>query len=31
MADAHPDRGGSAEQFIEAHRRYQTALRADAA
>lgn len=31
MADAHPDRGGSAEQFIEARRRYQTALRADAA
>jgi hypothetical protein len=31
MADAHPDRGGSADQFIEAHRRYQTALRADAA
>ena len=22
MADAHPDRGGTAEQFIEAHRRY---------
>jgi hypothetical protein len=31
MADAHPDRGGSAEQFIEARRRYETALRADAA
>ena len=31
MADAHPDRGGSAEQFIEAHRRYETALRANAA
>ena len=28
MADAHPDRGGTAEQFIEARRRYQTALRA---
>jgi hypothetical protein len=27
MADAHPDRGGTAEQFIQAHRRYQTALR----
>ena len=27
MADAHPDRGGTAEQFIEARRRYQTALR----
>ena len=27
MASAHPDRGGTAEQFIEAHRRYQTALR----
>ncbi len=27
MANAHPDRGGTAEQFIEAHRRYQTALR----
>jgi hypothetical protein len=26
MADAHPDRGGTAEQFIQAHRRYQTAL-----
>ena len=26
MADAHPDRGGTAEQFIEARRRYQTAL-----
>ncbi len=31
MADAHPDRGGSAEQFIEARRRYETALRVDAA
>ncbi len=28
MADAHPDRGGTAEQFIEARRRYETALRA---
>jgi len=28
MIDAHPDRGGSAEQFIQAHRRYQLALRA---
>ena len=27
MADAHPDRGGTAEQFIDARRRYQTALR----
>jgi len=27
MADAHPDRGGTAEQFIEARRRYETALR----
>jgi hypothetical protein len=27
MANAHPDRGGTAEQFIQAHRRYQTALR----
>jgi len=27
MAGAHPDRGGTAEQFIEARRRYQTALR----
>jgi len=26
MADAHPDRGGTAEQFIEARGRYQTAL-----
>jgi hypothetical protein len=26
MADAHPDRGGTAEQFIEAHRRYEMAL-----
>jgi hypothetical protein len=31
MADAHPDRGGSAEQFIEARRRYELALRAAAA
>ena len=31
MADAHPDRGGSADQFIEARRRYQNALQADAA
>ena len=28
MAAAHPDRGGTAEQFIQARRRYQTALRA---
>jgi hypothetical protein len=27
MADAHPDRGGAAEQFMEARRRYETALR----
>jgi hypothetical protein len=27
MADAHPDRGGTAEQFIEARRRYETARR----
>ena len=27
MADAHPDRGGTAEQFIRARRRYQTAVR----
>jgi hypothetical protein len=27
MADAHPDRGGTAEQFIQAHRRYRAALR----
>jgi hypothetical protein len=27
MADAHPDRGGTVEQFIQARRRYQTALR----
>ncbi len=27
MADAHPDRGGTAEQFIQARRRYQMALR----
>jgi hypothetical protein len=27
MANAHPDRGGTAEQFIEARHRYQTALR----
>ena len=26
MLDAHPDRGGTAEQFIQARRRYQTAL-----
>ncbi len=26
MADAHPDRDGTAEQFIQARRRYQTAL-----
>ncbi len=26
MADAHPDRGGTAEQFIQARSRYQTAL-----
>jgi hypothetical protein len=26
MADAHPDRGGTVEQFIQARRRYQTAL-----
>jgi hypothetical protein len=26
MADAHPDRGGTSEQFIQARRRYQTAL-----
>jgi len=26
MADAHPDRGGTAEWFIEARRRYETAL-----
>jgi hypothetical protein len=30
MADAHPDRGGTAERFIEARRRYETALRATA-
>jgi hypothetical protein len=28
MADAHPDRGGTAGQFIQARRRYQTALQA---
>jgi hypothetical protein len=28
MADAHPDRGGTGEQFIQARRRYQMALRA---
>lgn len=28
MIDAHPDRGGTAEEFIEARRRYETALRA---
>jgi hypothetical protein len=27
MADTHPDRGGTAEQFIQARRRYETALR----
>ena len=27
MADAHPDRGGTTGQFIQARRRYQTALR----
>ena len=27
MADAHPDRGGTAERFIQARHRYQTALR----
>jgi hypothetical protein len=27
MADAHPDRGGAADQFIQARHRYQTALR----
>ena len=26
MADAHPDHGGTADQFIQARRRYQTAL-----
>jgi hypothetical protein len=26
MADVHPDHGGTAEQFIRAHRRYQAAL-----
>ena len=26
MVDAHPDRGGTAEQFIRARRRYETAL-----
>jgi hypothetical protein len=31
MADAHPDRGGSADQFIDARRRYEMALQADAA
>jgi hypothetical protein len=31
MADAHPDRGGTTEQFIEARRRYKTALQAEAA
>ena len=31
MVDAHPDRGGSADQFIEARRRYERALQADAA
>jgi hypothetical protein len=28
MANAHPDRGGTTEQFIEARRRYQSGLRA---
>jgi hypothetical protein len=28
MADAYPDRGGTTEQFIDARRRYQTAVRA---
>jgi hypothetical protein len=27
MVDAHPDHGGTADQFIQARRRYQTALR----
>jgi hypothetical protein len=27
MADAHPDRGGTADQFLQARHRYQTALR----
>jgi hypothetical protein len=27
MVDAHPDRGGTAERFIETHRQYETALR----
>jgi hypothetical protein len=27
MAEAHPDRGGTAERFIEARRQYETALR----
>jgi hypothetical protein len=27
MIDAHPDRGGTAEQFIQAHRRYRLALK----
>jgi hypothetical protein len=26
MVDAHPDRGGTADQFVQARRRYQTAL-----
>jgi hypothetical protein len=26
MTEAHPDRGGTAEQFIQARCRYQTAL-----
>jgi hypothetical protein len=30
MANAHPDRGGTPEQFIQARRRYQAALRAGA-
>ncbi len=31
MADAHPDRGGTTDQFMAAHRRYQRALQADQA
>jgi hypothetical protein len=27
MADSHPDRGGTVEEFIQAHRRYQAVLR----
>jgi hypothetical protein len=30
MADAHPDRGGTAEHFIQARRRYQAAQSANA-